>query len=71
MKNIQAYYNEYIKPLKANDRIFIVQKILEEWEREPGIDDATAKSKMEILTKFRGIAKGKNVDITDEDWYRQ
>jgi hypothetical protein len=68
---IDSLYTQYIKPLTYNERVFIVQRILQDFVNEQKIEFNNQIDRLKNLQKFKGIAK-KNIQIVDEeDWYKQ
>jgi hypothetical protein len=69
--NIDLVYAQYIKPLTYNERVFIVQRILQDFiiEQKKAFDSKI--DKLKNLRKFKGIAKNNKQVINEEDWYKQ
>lgn len=69
--NIDRIYLHYIKPLSYDERLIIAQRILQDFmpERKQKINEA--KDKLQMLRKFKGIAKSSDTIINEEDWYKQ
>lgn len=71
MINLDLVYNQYIKPLPYNDRVFIVQKIMQDFLFEQKKEFNNQIDKLKQLQKFKGIAKNSTQTINEDDWYKQ
>jgi len=69
--NIDLVYAQYIKPLTYQERVFIVQRILQDFIIEQKNEFNTQIDKLKNLQKFKGIVKNNNQIINDDDWYKQ
>jgi len=69
--NIDLVYSQYIKPLSYNDRVVIVQRIMQDFIYEQKKEFNSQIDKLKILQKFKGIAKDSKQSINEEDWYKQ
>ena len=69
--NIDLVYSQYIKPLSYNERVIIVQRIMQDFIFEQKKEFNTQIDKLNNLRKFKGIAKNNKQIINDEDWYKQ
>lgn len=69
--NIDKVYLHYIKPLSYNERLIIVQRILQDFMQEKKQEINETVDKIKMLRKFKGIAKLGNSIINEEDWYKQ
>ena len=71
MKNLDLVYSQYIKPLSFIERVFIVQRILQDFITVKKEEFNNQQDKLKILHKFKGIAKDNKQIINDDDWYKQ
>lgn len=69
--NIDSLYAQYIKPLTYNERVSIVQRILQDFINEQKEELNSKVEKLKILQKFKGIAKNNFQSINEEEWYKQ
>jgi len=69
--NIDLVYKQYIRPLSYNDRVSIVQRILQDFLFEQKTEIDSQINRLENLQKFKGIAKNSKQVINEEDWYKQ
>ena len=70
-QNIDIYYNQYIKKLKRNDKLYIAKKILDEMETKKTAIVRNTPGKQEAIMKLKGIASNSNYKPTDDEWYKQ
>jgi len=71
MNNIDLVYSQYIRPLSYNERVFIVQRILQDFLSEQKREKNNQFDKLKNLQKFKGIAKNNKQFINEDDWYKQ
>ena len=69
--NIEIIFKQYIRPLDFNERILIIQKILQDFNKMKRKKTNSNFEVLKSLKKFKGIAKDKNEVINEEDWYKQ
>jgi predicted GTPase len=68
---IDILYSQFIKPLSNNERMIIVQRILQDFINEQKKEDFAKDDKLKKIRKFRAIANISNIEINKEDWYLQ
>jgi len=69
--NIEYVYNQYIRPLTLNERVFMVQRILQDFISVQKPVEEVKTDKLNLLRKFKGIAKTGSFNLTDDDWNKQ
>ena len=69
--NIDLVYAQFIKPLSYKERVFIVQRILQDFVFEQKKEFNSQIDSLKDLQKFKGIAKNCNQIINEEEWYKQ
>lgn len=68
--SLDLVYSHYIRPLAYNEKVIIVQRILQDFIIEKNNALNSKMDKLMNLKRFKGIATC-NVVVNEEDWYKQ
>lgn len=68
--SLDLVYSHYIRPLSYNEKVIIVQKILQDFIEEEKTIVESKEDRLINLRRFKGIGT-QNVMINEEDWYKQ
>ncbi len=69
--NVEIIFKKFIKPLDYNDRILMIQKILQGFNEKKRKMINSNIEVLKSLRKFKGIAVNKSEVVNKEDWYMQ